>query len=295
MSDYPNRGSSPGPVPPVGDESLSPSSGAGPVPPYGAVPGQRSYGAGTGGRSYSTEAGGREGSSPARERVAERGHEAYDQARQKADDLKQGAAARAGEEFDRHKSGVADEIDDFAEAIRQSAHTMEERGKPNPARYVGKAADAIEGLADSLRRRDLNEVAREVTRFAQDRPALFIGGAVALGFALSRFAKAGSGSSAGSSQAYDDYDVDDDLPGTETSRGGVSGFDPETGLGAVGTGEDRLGGTSGTGPFTPAPDPRSTADRPYEDPGHARPETITTTGTVPGSTTGPGGLGGNDR
>ncbi|WP_299031412.1 hypothetical protein [uncultured Sulfitobacter sp.] len=58
------------------------------------------------------------------------------------------------------------------------------------ARAAHQIADQVEGLASRLRTVDLNTATRDVSNFARQHPALFIGGAALLGFAATRFLKA---------------------------------------------------------------------------------------------------------
>lgn len=58
------------------------------------------------------------------------------------------------------------------------------------ARAAQQVADQVEGLANQLRHKDLNTLTRDVSNFARNNPALFIGGAALLGFAATRFLKA---------------------------------------------------------------------------------------------------------
>lgn len=71
---------------------------------------------------------------------------------------------------------------------------------PRIAGYVRDAADKVERLSSDIGKRDINQLMKSASELARSQPMLFFAGAVAAGFALSRFLK----SSAPSSGASDD-------------------------------------------------------------------------------------------
>jgi hypothetical protein len=79
-------------------------------------------------------------------------------------------------------------IEGFAHAINTAAAELE-RQSPRVAQYVRDAANKIEELSGNIRSRNVNELLHAATDLARSHPALFFGGAVAAGFALSRFLK----------------------------------------------------------------------------------------------------------
>jgi len=82
----------------------------------------------------------------------------------------------------------AERIKGFGRAVHGAA---DEIGKeiPQAAEYVHQAADTIEGAADHLRNRSIDELIGTFTRFARQQPAAAFAGAVLVGFVLSRFIK----------------------------------------------------------------------------------------------------------
>ena len=58
--------------------------------------------------------------------------------------------------------------------------------------YVSDIAQSMVDLADNLRGKSVDELVGEVNRLARNNPGLFIAGSVALGFGLTRFARASS-------------------------------------------------------------------------------------------------------
>jgi len=76
----------------------------------------------------------------------------------------------------------------FAQAIDKAAGELEGQS-PQVARYVRDAAQKVEGLSSNIGGRNVAELMQAASDLARSHPALFVGGAVAAGFALSRFLK----------------------------------------------------------------------------------------------------------
>jgi hypothetical protein len=77
-------------------------------------------------------------------------------------------------------------IQGFARAVIAAASELD-RQSPQIAQYVREAARGVESLSNNISRRDINELMKAASDLARSQPLLFLGGAVAAGFALSRF------------------------------------------------------------------------------------------------------------
>ena len=86
------------------------------------------------------------------------------------------------------KSIGADYIGSIAQAAARAAHEFDAE-LPQAAQYIRQASEQIQGVADTVRERDVRELVGEVQDFARRQPTLFFGGAVVLGFAALRFLK----------------------------------------------------------------------------------------------------------
>jgi len=86
------------------------------------------------------------------------------------------------------KSLGADYVGSLAQATGQAAQAFE-NDLPQAARYIRQASAQIQGVADTIRERDVRELVSDVQDFARQQPTLFFGGAVILGFAALRFLK----------------------------------------------------------------------------------------------------------
>lgn len=125
--------------------------------------------------SAGTPAGGTPGRTTHDSGSASAGGSTRDDVRQTVDHARKGAASRV--------EGVAGSID-------AAASHLDEVDMGRMSGYVHDMAASLGGLADDLRSKSGDEMLHELNRFARQNPALFIGGSVAVGFGLSRFARA---------------------------------------------------------------------------------------------------------
>lgn len=112
--------------------------------------------------------------------------------REQAESLRRDAQARSTEFLEDKKMYAAGELSDVAQALRYGADSLRQQQHDQAGRYVNLAADSLEQFAGVLRQRDVGRLARDAGELARRQPGVFLGGAVAAGFLLSRFMKASS-------------------------------------------------------------------------------------------------------
>lgn len=83
------------------------------------------------------------------------------------------------------KERGASRIDDIARAVHSAAEEIA-REVPAAGNYVHAAADRLERTSGFLRDNSVEDLLKMATDYAQERPFVFIGGAVASGFLLTR-------------------------------------------------------------------------------------------------------------
>jgi methyl-accepting chemotaxis protein len=98
------------------------------------------------------------------------------------------AQEKVGEAVGQRKSIGADYIGSIAQATQQAAMAFD-NDLPQAAQYIRQASEKMQGVADTVRERDVRELVGDVQDFARQQPTLFFGGAVILGFAALRFLK----------------------------------------------------------------------------------------------------------
>ncbi|HZU91549.1 MAG TPA: hypothetical protein VE993_20020 [Stellaceae bacterium] len=89
--------------------------------------------------------------------------------------------------LDEQKEGAARQVGAFAAAVRSAAQSLDQSQSPTLAHYADQMAGGIERFGNRLRERGWSELADDIAGLAQRRPALFIAGAVIVGFVSGRF------------------------------------------------------------------------------------------------------------
>jgi hypothetical protein len=133
------------------------------------------------------------------------------------DRVKEQATAKLASQKDRATDGLGS----VANAVRQTTQSLRDQQHDTVAGYVEQAADQIERFSERLKNKDVSELLNDAQRLARQQPALFVGGAFALGLIGARFLK--------SSSSRDEYEYS---RGTYGSYGSTSG--------SYGTGPSRL-------------------------------------------------------
>jgi len=91
------------------------------------------------------------------------------------------------------KSTAADYVEQLAQTVQRSGQQF--KGQQDwLASAIGRGAAELNTLAGTIRDKDLGQLASEVQTFARARPALFMGAALAAGFAVARLGKVAAGS-----------------------------------------------------------------------------------------------------
>jgi hypothetical protein len=119
--------------------------------------------------------------------------------RQQASELAANVGQELSKSAENQKTRGVEAIQNFSHAIRSAAEQLDSQS-PQLARSVHTAAEKVEGLSQNLRNQSVDDLLKAATDLARSQPMLFIGGAVAAGFAMARFLK----SSAPSRPAADD-------------------------------------------------------------------------------------------
>ena len=116
-------------------------------------------------------------------------------------ELKQDVSAKA-REASRHladkgkekaaslSSKAADKLEDVEAAAEAEADALEDIGWTNLSGYIREVADGIGNLSDNLRNKSVDELVHDASELARRNTGLFLLGSVAIGFGLSRLAKA---------------------------------------------------------------------------------------------------------
>jgi hypothetical protein len=134
--------------------------------------------------------------------VTEQAKQQSQQARQQATDLASRGSEQAKSQLANHKHNAAQRMVPIQAALRESAQQLRNQGQGSVGDYAERAADQVERFSTYLRQTDVDEIMDEVRGFARHRPALFLGGAAAIGFFATRFLKSSSERGASAEYGY---------------------------------------------------------------------------------------------
>lgn len=102
--------------------------------------------------------------------------------------VRESATAQLSSQKDRATDGLGS----VASAVRHTTQNLRDQQHDTMARYVEQAADQIERLSQRLKNKDVAELVDDAQQLARRRPALFVGGAFAVGLLGARFLKSSS-------------------------------------------------------------------------------------------------------
>ncbi len=151
----------------------------------------------------------------AAEQARQQGQQLAQQAKQQASELANRGNEQVKSQLANQKHDASQRLRPIQTALQETAHQLRRQGQGSVAEYADRTADQVERLSGYLRETEVEEIVDEVRGFARRRPALFLGGAAALGFFATRFLKSSSeeGASAGDGSS---------VTPTATSRAAVS-------------------------------------------------------------------------
>jgi hypothetical protein len=116
---------------------------------------------------------------PSSSRIAEEIGKLRDQASEKAF-----AFANQG------KDRATNALDELAKVVNDAAATVDEKVGSDYGDYARRAADAVSGAAASLRNKDIEALYDDARAFVSKSPAIAVGAAIVIGFAVARLARA---------------------------------------------------------------------------------------------------------
>lgn len=99
------------------------------------------------------------------------------------------------------KDHVAQRVGTIAETLRDTSGKLRKQDESAAAGLTDTAADQLDRVSRALREKDVGTMFSEASDLARSHPAIFLGGAVALGFIAGRFLRA-----SGERSHHDDND-----------------------------------------------------------------------------------------
>ncbi len=149
------------------------------------------------------------GTAPRETESEGQGEQVTEQAKQQSQQVAQQTQQKAGQLADQtgqqvksqlasRKDQAAEQLSPIKTALQETGQQLRNQDQGSVAQYAEKAADQVERFSSYLRESDVDEIIDEARNFARSKPALFLGGAAALGFFGTRFLKSSSEKDGGS-------------------------------------------------------------------------------------------------
>ena len=178
-----------------------------------------------------------------------------DPARQMASGLMDQVKDQATKQAQDKKQTAVSGLHSVADAFRQLSEGLSQQDAGPVGKYAADFGRAVGNQADSFSRymegRDVREIADDIHDFARRKPAVFLGGALLLGLAVSRFLKS---SRSTRSTRYDDREYER-LPRGAEGRGytGSSSVDIPSPPGGLGVEQNWPANPTGVSPIATDP------------------------------------------
>lgn len=179
----------------------------------GGGSGGGSFGGGSGGEFGGGSSGGTGGSGTGG---------AIDQARGGAQSLKQQASEKVRTYAEDGKTRATSALDDLAQLVNETAQSIDDRLGPQYGDYARRAAGTVTDLSENLRNKPVDELFDDARDLVRKSPAVAIGAAAAVGFALVRLIKAGIPEERTEIEFQPDPQLSSGSTGTSTGSTGTS-------------------------------------------------------------------------
>jgi ElaB/YqjD/DUF883 family membrane-anchored ribosome-binding protein len=126
------------------------------------------------------------------EQIKAKAGQATDQLMEQTEEARAQVGGRVRQEVDTRTTDAGEQVETFADALRRTGSTLRDEGQDAPAKLADTAADKIEQVGSYLRRTDADGLLDDVEGFARRKPWAVAGAGAALGLLGARFLKASS-------------------------------------------------------------------------------------------------------
>ena len=126
------------------------------------------------------------------QQAKQQGQQLAQQARQQASDLASRGGEQVKSQLANQKHEASQRLTPITVALRETAQQLRKQGQAPVAQYADRTSDRVERFSGYLRETEVDEMVDQARGFARSRPAVFLSGAVALGFLGARFLKSSS-------------------------------------------------------------------------------------------------------
>jgi ElaB/YqjD/DUF883 family membrane-anchored ribosome-binding protein len=136
-----------------------------------------------------------EAATPADSAVVEarpsKGEEVRAKVKSNVDEIRTKATEGAKAAAVKGKDRATEAVGSIGKLIRDSAATIDENVGKQYGDYARGAAETVEGFANKLEAKDVEEILEDARQFVRKSPAVAVGAAAAIGFVLARLVRSG--------------------------------------------------------------------------------------------------------
>ena len=153
------------------------------------------------------------------------------QLREGVSSMQEQAGQKVREYAETGKTRATTALDDLSQVVSDAAGSIDERLGAEYGEYARRAADAVSGLADSLRDREVDQLFEDGRNLVRKSPGVALGAAAVVGFTLMRLIKSGMDSGGGRGGEVEvEFQPDPALSSSGTDTTGSSGSTSRTGV-----------------------------------------------------------------
>lgn len=116
-------------------------------------------------------------------------HDVKNKAQETAGEVQNAARQQAESTFNRQTGAAAQETEKVAKVFHKMADEFKNQDQTYFAQYANDLAKGTDALSRRLHEKNLQDLYGDMQRYARRQPAAVMGGAIAIGFLLSRFLK----------------------------------------------------------------------------------------------------------
>lgn len=117
---------------------------------------------------------------------------AKQQGREAAHEVGEAAQQQAENLFSQQRDSAAEQTGKLGSVFQKMADEFDNQQQPFFSNQARKLANTTDRVTQQLREKDLRSICDDAQRYSRREPALFIGGAIAAGFLVSRFLRSSS-------------------------------------------------------------------------------------------------------
>ncbi len=116
-----------------------------------------------------------------------RSEETRKRARETASEVKDAAWQQARGQFEQQSSLAAEQTEKLAAVLRKMANEFDNQNQPAFSSFANNFARYSDSISHQLREKNLSGLMNDAQRYSRRQPAIFVGGAIAVGFLAARF------------------------------------------------------------------------------------------------------------